>query len=450
MDATRTELLDLLLSLDINLPRKTKLSQTELQKKLSKALDAAQYLPRVVPSIPFDPSAHAAWNRSNQAAGAIWRHSFGEVSTVQDSRLRGKENPFPLYQNPFMDLRQSIMLMAKKWDEGRDTFIFRDKEDISNIALRIVEVREFDQKTPVLVVIFRHDLTSEPTVESFQWMANRVQGDTAREIYCINATLLEQQLLLRLLKQNSVRLVSSYNPTLLDSTEWPFTLSFIIPVGPLGEREMGSFNKNDGCSVCGEPAKNKCSRCTAIRYCGPVCQKEDWKAHRPTCKSLTGGTWRRLTFTAASQRTLSHCPPGTQVLYANRFTNTTHAEEFEKQVEKMKQEENGVLNIHGEAPFVVKVQLNSHAAGGPSWGLGMQNPGTLSALLDGTDMLIYDRQRTFRVNVLAWNGERGAFNDVASVVRQGYQGLKTFCWAIRSGDSTVDVCIDRLPEWQNW
>jgi hypothetical protein len=129
MDATRTELLDLLLCMDLNIPRKTELSETELEKRLSKALDAAQYLPRVVPSIPLDPSAYAAWNRSNQAAEAIQRHSFGEVSIVHDSRPRGVENPFPLYQNLFMDLRQSLMLMTKKWDEGRDTFIFRDQVD---------------------------------------------------------------------------------------------------------------------------------------------------------------------------------------------------------------------------------------------------------------------------------------------------------------------------------
>ena len=87
------------------------------------------------------------------------------------------------------------------------------------------------------------------------------------KILNINATLAEQQLLLRLLKQNSKRLISSYNPPRLDRTEKPFTLSFLIPVGPLGEKEMGSFNKNDGCSVCGEPARSKCSRCNAIRYC---------------------------------------------------------------------------------------------------------------------------------------------------------------------------------------
>jgi hypothetical protein len=94
-----------------------------------------------------------------------------------------------------------------------------------------VEVQEFNQKTPALVVIFRHGLTSEPSLESFDWMSNRVLENTASNIFCITATLLEQQLLLRLLMQNSERLVSSYNPARLDPTEWPFALSFLIPVG---------------------------------------------------------------------------------------------------------------------------------------------------------------------------------------------------------------------------
>ena len=94
-----------------------------------------------------------------------------------------------------------------------------------------------------------------------------MQKDTVNKISTINATLPEHQLLLRLLKQNSKRLITSYTPPRHDPTEEPFTLSFLLPVGPLGEKEMGLFNKNDGCSVCGEPAKRTCSRCMAIRYC---------------------------------------------------------------------------------------------------------------------------------------------------------------------------------------
>jgi len=36
------------------------------------------------------------------------------------------------------------------------------------------------------------------------------------------------------------------------------------------------------CDSCGKPgAKLKCSRCKGAHYCGKVCQKKDWKAHKP-------------------------------------------------------------------------------------------------------------------------------------------------------------------------
>ena len=130
MDVTRNDLLDLLLSMDIKLPPRTKLPEAELEKRLSKALDAVQYLSRVVPSTPFNPSTHPAWNKSIKTADAVTRHTFGEASIVYESKLRGVDDPFPLYENPFTDLRQTLMHMTKAWDEGRDTFIFKDKGGI--------------------------------------------------------------------------------------------------------------------------------------------------------------------------------------------------------------------------------------------------------------------------------------------------------------------------------
>lgn len=89
-----------------------------------------------------------------------------------------------------------------------------------------------------------------------------------------------------------------------------------------------------------------------------VCQKEDWKAHRSICKSLMGGTWRRLTFVPAT-----HPIPGLHAIFVNRFTNVFHGE-LEDQVKKLKPDRKSIPNTHGSAPFVVKVQLNSLEAGG--------------------------------------------------------------------------------------
>jgi hypothetical protein len=39
------------------------------------------------------------------------------------------------------------------------------------------------------------------------------------------------------------------------------------------------------CAACGEQAAKRCAACGGPAYCGPVCQKADWKAHKPACKA---------------------------------------------------------------------------------------------------------------------------------------------------------------------
>ena len=54
-----------------------------------------------------------------------------------------------------------------------------------------------------------------------------------------------------------------------------------------GETTTCSFSRTELqllCSVCGEDAPNRCSRCTFQPYCSPACQRSDWDAHKPKCK----------------------------------------------------------------------------------------------------------------------------------------------------------------------
>lgn len=40
------------------------------------------------------------------------------------------------------------------------------------------------------------------------------------------------------------------------------------------------------CFVCRKKGKMKtCTKCQKVRYCGPVCQKRDWKLHKEKCKA---------------------------------------------------------------------------------------------------------------------------------------------------------------------
>jgi hypothetical protein len=41
------------------------------------------------------------------------------------------------------------------------------------------------------------------------------------------------------------------------------------------------------CKGCGKICSNKCTGCKQVYYCGKVCQRKDWKLHRPECKALS-------------------------------------------------------------------------------------------------------------------------------------------------------------------
>ena len=41
-----------------------------------------------------------------------------------------------------------------------------------------------------------------------------------------------------------------------------------------------------GASEADAPRGKLCSGCRAVRYCGPACQKADWRAHKAACREL--------------------------------------------------------------------------------------------------------------------------------------------------------------------
>jgi hypothetical protein len=69
----------------------------------------------------------------------------------------------------------------------------------------------------------------------------------------------------------------------------------------------------------------------------------------------------------------------------------------------------------------------------------------------GISILIYDRRRSFEVTLTKYICPDSSFNLLAELVKtKGRRGLKIFCWATRSGDWSLDLCVDQLPEWQQW
>ncbi|KAJ7471965.1 hypothetical protein FB451DRAFT_1090161, partial [Mycena latifolia] len=439
---SRDEILSLLSSMGVDLPRRTKLPDAELDKRLSKALDSAQYLTRVISKPPLDPTSYPSWfrDKSNKPVlEAIRRHNVGEATMIHDSQMKGIDNPIPLYTNAFMDVRQTLKSIGNACDSGMHPIVLQDPGESSGICMRVLDVRQFDEQTPILIVVFQHDLKDRLSRASFDWISSYVSSKTPTAMANITATVQEQHLLLRLLNQNSKRLVPSYKPKRAP-TETSFTLSFLLPVGPLGAQEMAKYNTNNGCSVCGDPAKQKCSRCGAVRYCDAVCQKEDWKSHRPLCASWQGAKWQGLTFVLAD-----HPMPGALSMRISKYDNVQH-NDAQKRMELSVQNQGPPTNTHGTTPFIVKVQVNSSTALGPAHPLFNKKPSN-----DGADILIYDQRRTLEVMVMRASSDPAHFNAVVDVVKaKGDRGLKTFCWAIRTGEWTIDICLDRQPEWQMW
>ena len=39
------------------------------------------------------------------------------------------------------------------------------------------------------------------------------------------------------------------------------------------------------CVVCGAETTLRCAGCLMARYCGDACQRDDWLAHKPHCRS---------------------------------------------------------------------------------------------------------------------------------------------------------------------
>ncbi|KAJ7641539.1 hypothetical protein FB45DRAFT_1054033 [Roridomyces roridus] len=430
----RTELLGLLRSLNVDLPRKTKLSDQELDERLSHTLDSAQYISRVVPNPPLDPNAYPSWLRdsSNQPllGKALQRHNNLEAMIDMKSSVLGVANPLFALSSPAMVLRQVVMAVGDGWDNGTRCMLFQDKDKKSGICIKVLEVKKFDNNTPILLVVFQSSLRGElaETAQAYVTVAEE-----------------EQHMLLRILYANSNRLASSYKPKRA-AAEASSTLSFLIPVGPLEADDIVKYNANDGCLVCGAPAVQQCSRCRSIKYCDSgeflhlevnviphpretACQQEDWKIHRPVCNSVQTGNWTSITF-----RRVDRPVPGVHRL---KILDITHHEDVIQRRRAMLDSCKTVppvVNTHGVTPFIVKIHV------------------PFVRLIENEDAMVLDEKRTFEVSVeRSASGDPSKFDKLVQVVRKSTAEVGMFLYAIRTGDWTIDLCLDSFPDQdQTW
>ncbi|KAJ7264176.1 hypothetical protein C8J57DRAFT_1332014, partial [Mycena rebaudengoi] len=67
-----------------------------------------------------------------------------------------------MHTNAFRDLRRSLQTIGGHVDQGYERYAFQDSGMTSDIRLRVVEVLEFDNVTPIFLVLCRHTLRRGP------------------------------------------------------------------------------------------------------------------------------------------------------------------------------------------------------------------------------------------------------------------------------------------------
>ncbi|OBZ76929.1 hypothetical protein A0H81_03056 [Grifola frondosa] len=259
---------------------------------------------------------------------AIMRGNLQEVMLNMQLRAQGGE--LNLFKDPFMDLRQTVMSIAKAWDDGQRWCIMQDPAgENSAINLRFLSVYELDADTPVIVVLYQ-SVTKEKPLPGLRW----IEAQKAK-------------MGVKVLAMNAKRLSSEFKPK-KDTSELGFKASFLLPIGPLGFEDLGSLNRDTGCVLCGKKTKNRCSACESASYCGQECQKADWQDHKQTCRSLKGGRWCTIP--------VAPTIPGAEGMYsvtANRFSTRSGVG---SRVHKA-DDNTPYPNIHGERPFIIKIQI---------------------------------------------------------------------------------------------
>ncbi|RDX40254.1 hypothetical protein OH76DRAFT_1413095 [Lentinus brumalis] len=422
---TRTETLQVLRSMRVEIPEDTKLSDENLEKRLCDALNAAQQKERL--SSPLDFDALAPWpvpregvadSNAKSVLAAVTRGNLAEAAMNHARNSRTPE----LYIDPFIDLRQTVMSIANLIDQGIKWCIVQDNQrEQWAINLRFASILEVDKRTPAIVVLYRA-FERSTALEGMRWVHAQSETNSAPSrrgvLLDIKATPLEQKLLMMLLTLNR-RLVPTNFKVDRHATESNYEVSVLLPLGPLDLAAMTKLSHNLGCAVCGERATSRCAQCQSVSYCGAACQRANWPQHKLDCRQLKGGRWHTLPVHNGLQ--------GMDNIYmttVNRFHN-----DFDAASRARKIDPNVVPpNVWGDRVFIVKLQVGVVPGQYPY-------------------MMIYDRKRSFEVFLRSEEDVElfATFVGEMRGERGGHGGIKMYRWARRTGDWELSVCLDRVP-----
>ncbi|KAI1792762.1 hypothetical protein LXA43DRAFT_972427 [Ganoderma leucocontextum] len=406
---TREETIRVLNSLGVDIPTDTKLLDEILEKRLSDALDAAQYKDRFPECMnlkslnpwPVVEHSESAIN-PRPLVDAVARHNLDEAHKLYTDFRAGKNIQNALFVDPFDEPSQE-----------------------SAILLRFLTVLEVNETLPVFVVLYR-TIDKATGASGADWASLQARSNPPHlgcGFHAVKATLLEQKMLLNILKTNNSLVPPDYNVTRRPLEE-RFEVSVLLPIGPLEYDALSNLNNNMGCTMCGKRASSRCSSCQSISYCGAACQRADWTEHKPACRSLKDATWRTIRLRAGYPG-MENCQFG----LLNRHASLALPEGADP-VHKWFYLDDALpyVNVYGDRPFLTKMQITP--------------PGVAPGRI-----MVYDRRQTF-LGFLREDVDAPAFWEFAAEMRGargGLMGLKMHRWVKRTGDWELSVCLDRAP-----
>lgn len=164
-----------------------------------------------------------------------------------------------------------------------------------------------DDKTPLLCLIYATGSAKAPVQDTLDFVQAQVKTGYMVQIKC---TTQEQALLRKLLFQNSKMIASDFKPA-LEPYEKNFKASFVMPIAPLSQVDIGKLTNDAGCAVCGKRTTSRCTGCLSVAYCGQGMFELDAFFILATAAHhiLQRARRRRSPSANTSRSTAKSCPP---------------------------------------------------------------------------------------------------------------------------------------------
>lgn len=129
-------------------------------------------------------------------------------------------------------------------------------------VFQVLDVYNIKNDVPLFFIMYRELRPTKGQVLSTIISLSQTDDDPT----VVNMSYLEHHAMLKLFHHNASRLHSKHQES--DKVTKPhFQASFVLPLCPIGMRNLGSLTKDSGCELCGKKNISRCAQCLAVSYC---------------------------------------------------------------------------------------------------------------------------------------------------------------------------------------